>query len=269
MERGMKFVIVMACIVGLLLIISILYLCIYYKKVKPQRKSRPRKCRNATPPSENSNTQQIQTHSFVVINHWASNSDTVWCHNDLHYTPLTRIMFPLLFNCRNEVLTHATSFFSTVILPRKPLDSCNFRRRRRLHMVPLFWDHTWQSAQWRALCTEITEVNLSATVYRLFSEDVSLLVETDEWSNKWGHNEWREIFMKQSLDKCRGVMIWLLCRLFLSVCVCVCVCVWKGGGRGEGGGSMRCAHSKLDLTLRYIYLCACRGRCKEDVRQRQ
>ena len=31
----------------------------------------------------------------------------------------------------------------------------------------LFWNHTWQSAQWRALCTEITEVNLSAVVYRL------------------------------------------------------------------------------------------------------
>ena len=32
-----------------------------------------------------------------------------------------------------------------------------------------------QSAQWRALCTEITDVNLSAFVYRLFHEDFPLI----------------------------------------------------------------------------------------------
>ena len=31
----------------------------------------------------------------------------------------------------------------------------------------LFWNQTWQSTQWRALCTEITQVNLSAFVYNL------------------------------------------------------------------------------------------------------
>ena len=31
----------------------------------------------------------------------------------------------------------------------------------------------WWSAQWRALCTKITEVNLFAFAYRLFHEDFS------------------------------------------------------------------------------------------------
>ena len=39
----------------------------------------------------------------------------------------------------------------------------------------LFWNHTWQSAQWRALCTEFIEVNLSAFVCRLFHGDFSFL----------------------------------------------------------------------------------------------
>ena len=30
----------------------------------------------------------------------------------------------------------------------------------------LFWNHKWKSAQRRVLCTKITEVNLSAIVYR-------------------------------------------------------------------------------------------------------
>ena len=37
----------------------------------------------------------------------------------------------------------------------------------------LFWNHTWSSAQRRALCTEIIEVNLPAFVCRLFHEDFS------------------------------------------------------------------------------------------------
>ena len=41
----------------------------------------------------------------------------------------------------------------------------------------LFWNHTWKSAQWRALCTKITDVNLSVFVYRLFHEDLSPIIE--------------------------------------------------------------------------------------------
>ena len=43
--------------------------------------------------------------------------------------------------------------------------------------------------------TKITEVNLSAFVYRLFHEDFSPIVGTNL--------DWREIFMKQSVNKCR------------------------------------------------------------------
>ena len=43
----------------------------------------------------------------------------------------------------------------------------------------LFWNYTWQSVQWRALCTKITEVNLSGFVYRLFHEDFSPIIRTN------------------------------------------------------------------------------------------
>ena len=33
----------------------------------------------------------------------------------------------------------------------------------------------WQSAQWRALCTKITEAHLSEFVYTLFHKDFSLI----------------------------------------------------------------------------------------------
>ena len=56
----------------------------------------------------------------------------------------------------------------------------------------LFWNHMWWSAQWRPLCTMITEVNSSAFVYGLFHEDFSICSDN-----------WREIFMKQSVNKCR------------------------------------------------------------------
>ena len=36
----------------------------------------------------------------------------------------------------------------------------------------------WKSAQWRAVCTETAEADLSAFVYRLFREDFSSLVRT-------------------------------------------------------------------------------------------
>ena len=42
----------------------------------------------------------------------------------------------------------------------------------------LFWNYTWQSAQWKALCTKITEVNLSVFVYRLLHEDFSSIIGT-------------------------------------------------------------------------------------------
>ena len=39
----------------------------------------------------------------------------------------------------------------------------------------LFLNHTFYSAQWEALYTEILEVNLFAFAYRLFPEDFSSL----------------------------------------------------------------------------------------------
>ena len=43
----------------------------------------------------------------------------------------------------------------------------------RAYNSDLYWNHTWWSAQWRALRTKITEVNLSLFIYRLFHEDFS------------------------------------------------------------------------------------------------
>ena len=40
----------------------------------------------------------------------------------------------------------------------------------------LFWNNKWQNAQWGALCTKITEVNLFAFAYRLFHEDFSSIL---------------------------------------------------------------------------------------------
>ena len=42
-----------------------------------------------------------------------------------------------------------------------------------LYNSDLFGRRMWFSVQWRALCTEMTEVNLTAVVYRLFHEDFS------------------------------------------------------------------------------------------------
>ena len=38
------------------------------------------------------------------------------------------------------------------------------------------WHHKWQSAQWRALSTKITEINLFAFTYRLFHENFSSIL---------------------------------------------------------------------------------------------
>ena len=39
--------------------------------------------------------------------------------------------------------------------------------------------HQWWSAQWRALCTKISEVNLYAFIYRLFHEGFSSIFRTN------------------------------------------------------------------------------------------
>ena len=51
-------------------------------------------------------------------------------------------------------------------------------KSQTLYTSDLFWNDTWYSAQWRALCTEIIEVNLSAFIYRLFHEDFSSIYGT-------------------------------------------------------------------------------------------
>ena len=47
-----------------------------------------------------------------------------------------------------------------------------------------------------SIYTKIPEVNLFAFVYRLFHEDFSPIFGTCP-------DDWREIFMKQSVDKCK------------------------------------------------------------------
>ena len=44
-----------------------------------------------------------------------------------------------------------------------------------VYNLDLFWHHTWKSAQWGALYTEILEGNLFPLAYRLFHEDFSPL----------------------------------------------------------------------------------------------
>ena len=53
----------------------------------------------------------------------------------------------------------------------------NFRPIRfRVYDSNSSWNHKWSRVQWRALCTNITEVNLSAFSYRLFHDDFSSIV---------------------------------------------------------------------------------------------
>ena len=72
----------------------------------------------------------------------------------------------------------------------------------------LFWNHTWQSDQWRALCTEITEVNLSEFVCRLFHEDVSS-INVSRWIN----------FCNLHNNKNFNAMLMFIIRKFLSLCL--------------------------------------------------
>ena len=50
---------------------------------------------------------------------------------------------------------------------------------------------------------EITEVNLSAFVFRRFHEDLSPVVRTNIQYIYICSDDWGEIFMKQSVNKCR------------------------------------------------------------------
>ena len=50
---------------------------------------------------------------------------------------------------------------------------------KRTYNSNVFWNHTWWSAQQRALCIEISKVNLSAFIYRLFHEDFSAIIGTN------------------------------------------------------------------------------------------
>ena len=43
----------------------------------------------------------------------------------------------------------------------------------------MFWNHSLWNAKWRTLCTEISEVNLSLFIYRLFTEDLSSVIWTE------------------------------------------------------------------------------------------
>ena len=47
---------------------------------------------------------------------------------------------------------------------------------------------------------KITEVNLSVIVYRLFHEDFSPIIGTNFFFTFYS-SDWREVFMKQSVNK--------------------------------------------------------------------
>ena len=62
----------------------------------------------------------------------------------------------------------------------------------------------------RNTATKISEVKLSAFIYRLFHQDFSSIVgiNTVVLINS---DDWGEIFMKQSVNKCRQINFWNLC----------------------------------------------------------
>ena len=66
------------------------------------------------------------------------------------------------------------SLFSQSSIVNDKLTCCNIT-----YNSDIFWNNTWLSAQWRALCTKVTEVNLSVFVYRLFHEDFSPIIGTN------------------------------------------------------------------------------------------
>ena len=54
--------------------------------------------------------------------------------------------------------------------------------------------------------TKILEVNLFAFAYRLFHEDFSPIIGAlKHCANAKGPDDWREIFMKQSVGKCKQI----------------------------------------------------------------
>ena len=56
------------------------------------------------------------------------------------------------------------------------------------------WKALWK---WKALCTEITEVNLSAFVYKLFHEDFSSVYGMQLCARPSLREYWRNLYMKQ------------------------------------------------------------------------
>ena len=64
----------------------------------------------------------------------------------------------------------------------------------------MFWNHVVECSR-RALCTETSEVNLSAFIYRLFHEDFSSIIGT--MTELCLFDDWGEILMKQSVNKHR------------------------------------------------------------------
>ena len=77
----------------------------------------------------------------------------------------------------------------------------------------MFCHHTWWSDWWRTLSTNISEVDLSAFICTLFREDLH--------QSKYGigSGDWREISMKQSVNKFRWINFWNLCGDLISYIV--------------------------------------------------
>ena len=46
--------------------------------------------------------------------------------------------------------------------PSARVNFCLLCVRKESYSSNVFWNHMWSSAQWRTLCTEISEVNFSA-----------------------------------------------------------------------------------------------------------
>ena len=71
------------------------------------------------------------------------------------------------------------------------------------HVMSVSWrDVGFVNMTYVLVFTKMTKVNLSAFVYRLFHEDISVIIGT-HFKSKLCSDDWREIFMTQSVNKYR------------------------------------------------------------------
>ena len=86
-------------------------------------------------------------------------------HRFLTYNFLTLLFQSLSFK-NSQLLYQSFIWFKHVV------ESHVLSGELYIYNSNLFWNHRWYSAQWKALCTKITEVNLSYNSYVF-------------WNHKW------------------------------------------------------------------------------------